>query len=149
MEIKVAWLAGFLDGEGCITILRQARSDYVSYTAAIIVVNTHEPTIRYIQGTFGGKVYHIKGTERARDRWQWQAIGNQAVDLAQQLEPYLVTKKKAAELLALFPSVELHGPASRQHPSFAAVQAERERLYDLIRQEAAPSRLRRYREAAT
>ncbi|MFN8471410.1 MAG: LAGLIDADG family homing endonuclease [Anaerolineae bacterium] len=147
METKVAWLAGFVDGEGCITILKQTRQGYVGYTAAIIAVNTHEPTIRYIQETFGGRVYHVKGTGRARPRWQWQKVGNQAVDLAKLLEPYLVTKKRAAEILALFPPVELHGPVSRHHPNFVTVQAERERLFKLIREEAGPSLLRRYHDS--
>jgi hypothetical protein len=120
-DTQAAWFAGFVDGEGTIGLQRIKRvlSDgrqVFQYMPKMSVANTHLPTIRLI----------AKITNGARSQWPLQnrknsilkdgsVIGNykqcycvqwsaeRARILLREILPFLVTKKKQAELVLSCP----------------------------------------------
>lgn len=91
-----AYLAGLIDGEGCITILRQLRGGRYDYSLALIVQMGEPDILQYCQTTTGlGTLHHnsIKG----RGTWRWQLRKRAAAELLGQVRPYLRVKAEQAD----------------------------------------------------
>jgi len=57
------YLAGLIDGEGCITIVKQAKR----YRPHLGISMNHEGVLLWVKKKFGGGLYnHSKATEAAR-----------------------------------------------------------------------------------
>ena len=101
-EVELAWAAGLVDGEGCITITEAKPSgQYKSprFNLVLIVTNTHEPTIRRLAEMFGiGSIRCDKGGGNEADAWRWSVSRRQAGWVIEALHPYIFTKSKDAEL---------------------------------------------------
>lgn len=102
MEITPQWLAGFIDGEGCITVSRPKRGSRRShYTPAVVITNTHLPTLMKIQNSFGGTL-HQKGnaTKNWNTGWALHWCGsNKVKQILEVVRPYLVTKADEAAFM--------------------------------------------------
>jgi hypothetical protein len=104
-EIERAYLAGFIDGEGCIQIgrnLPRGKSKNLSYYLAVSVSNTNEAIINYLQSTFGGAVGNMKRKVNHRPCQNWIIRGHRARALLEMILPYLRQKKTEAELAIAF-----------------------------------------------
>jgi len=100
LTTKIAYIAGFIDGEGCIRIKR-ANSGGNSYYVTLQVTNTDKSPLVLIQNIFGGKVYfQEKGTNKIV--WQYYSTCNEAIDTLRTLEGFLVCKKEQAKLAIYF-----------------------------------------------
>jgi hypothetical protein len=107
-ETQLAYLAGFLDGEGCLVIAKNesAGKSYTWYTGRCDIANTH-PCIE--------EIFHELGigslTKRPRRHAHWSdtyiwSFGSLACRaLLPRLLPYLRIKRKRAELLLEFFSI--------------------------------------------
>lgn len=52
-----AYVAGLVDSEGCITVIKQRKSSsYVSINAYVFITNTYLPILVRVQNIFGGKI---------------------------------------------------------------------------------------------
>ena len=95
---ELAYIAGFIDGEGCI----QANGDYLSLR--VIVANTNRASLAFIQAVFGRAVCKRKmvgKTKAGRDfkqQWIWSLGGESAAKMSVDLLPYLIVKKQEAKL---------------------------------------------------
>ena len=99
-----AWLAGIIDGEGCITITRQApgtdRRKNWSYRLYVKVTMGHEPTVRRIATLVGcGAVTTWKPLKHNRS-WTWWAASREALAVLTRIRPYLITKAEEADIAA-------------------------------------------------
>ena len=111
-EIDRAWLAAMFDGEGTIGIRRydsyrgevQYQDGFVVYTS---VTNSDiELLDRCIEITGKGKVAlkqkadttDDRGIISRRDSYGWRLDGNDAVDIIRAVYPYLISKRKQAQL---------------------------------------------------
>ena len=93
LTTKLAYIAGFVDGEGCVRIKKGTASYYVTFQ----VTNTDRKPLQMIKKIFGGKVYfQEKGTNKTV--WQYYATCNEAVDICRTLIGFSTTKKKQMEL---------------------------------------------------
>jgi hypothetical protein len=101
-----AWLAGFLDGEGCFQITREKRSSgYAVYAARVSATNTVYELLTQCRTIAGGTVRDAtKGTATWKRSYRWAIVGPTVTDSLQMLLPYLVAKRPHAELLLLFRS---------------------------------------------
>ena len=107
MDNDIIWAAGFVDGEGCITI---NRSKYYRdkakwyYQPAIQVAQTikGEVAILKLQKIFGGYVYHYKEKRNRLDTVSWGTRSRDSQKVALALLPYLILKRPQAELLLDF-----------------------------------------------
>lgn len=102
------YLSGLIDGEGCIRISRSfkssSRGNYC-YTPEFKIVLVHEPVIKYIAGKLDWKYGHIKGNpnKNHQDTYIIRISNFEGlISLIEQVLPYLIVKKDAAETVLAF-----------------------------------------------
>ena len=100
MELtKIAWAAGFMDGEGYIGITRclDRRTGRLYYRVQVDVGQVHREPIALFQELFGGTIGHR--TNKKQGCWNWRKFGKEACNVIRILLPYLVVKRRQAELV--------------------------------------------------
>lgn len=98
-QVDAAYIAGVIDGEGTITLSRKHKNDNRQLT--ITISNTEMPLLEFVLDTIGaGKITNKKIYKNHHTPSMTYAINNrQALDLLNQITPYLKTyKKERAEL---------------------------------------------------
>ena len=104
-EQFLSWFAGFLDGEGCFSIVlakQRTANDFLAVKPQIRVglKNTSNETslISYIQSNIGaGKIYYSnKNKENGVVYWQTTKL-SEAIEVTKKVLPFLILKKKRAE----------------------------------------------------
>jgi len=102
---ELVWMAGIVDGEGCIMINRTCRKDarHPDYRMGInINVTEGQDTSMFVR-RFGGKLYLVKApTERAKPYYAWTLYGEAALEVLRTLLPFLVWKQEKARLAICF-----------------------------------------------
>lgn len=89
----LAWLAGMVDGDGCITL----RS---TGTPLVRVCLATQPLPASLPAYFGGACRYQRHIRvAAQHTWNWEWTGQEAVDGAARLLPHLRIKRSQAELL--------------------------------------------------
>lgn len=98
-----AYLAGFFDGEGCITVSKNG-------SISLGVVNTSKEVLDLFVERFGGVVQDRKQVVNKR-QYVWRAYGETAVFILEKLLPHLIEKKEQAlTALEWMNRRELFGP---------------------------------------
>ena len=61
-ELQISWIAGFVDGEGCLTISKQARKDRPSesWRPMVTIANTNKDSLNILKKEYGGTLYFNK-----------------------------------------------------------------------------------------
>jgi transposase len=100
-ETSLAWVAGFIDGEGTITFKmgEKAKQPVLSAT------NSSEEAINKVAAILGGGVKYKSDPRKDSylTMWRWDLFGWQEVrEAVRLLLPYLVVKRKEAELALAF-----------------------------------------------
>ena len=105
---QLAYAAGLIDGEGCITIKKQRSSHggkYLgrNYTPAYRPTLTVEMCDRggldALLAWFGGSIIiHKARLSRHRVRYAWYLSCDRAVDLLRRVSPFLLVKRRQAEV---------------------------------------------------
>lgn len=104
-DTDIAYLAGLVDGEGCIRVKRSKAYKHLTgrvnamYNCSIHVRMVDEPAIAFLRDTLGGWCWREKGTHAANGRplFCWQATDLEAQRILTALLPYLRVKRAAAE----------------------------------------------------
>lgn len=109
-ETEKAWMAGFMDGEGCFTIGKQIRKNRPSpsYRVYITVANTDKTSLESFVKEYGGKIYNIH--ERRKDKkgvnWSdahdWYCPISSSKRLLLDLLPFLRLKRQQSEIILQF-----------------------------------------------
>ncbi len=104
-ERDKAYLAGIIDGEGCITInRRRAKPGHVPvYALQVCISNTSRALQKWLDERFPDKTYWRISHQNPkwRDCYHWTLSGNrQVMVFLREIAPYLVIKREQAELLA-------------------------------------------------
>ena len=101
-KITLAYIAGIFDGEGCVSISKEKERTTIkgySYRLRVIVGNTNEWLIKFLQSQFGGNiVLRQPRMPWYKPIWQWQIGAKLAQVFLEALLPYLQLKKHQAEL---------------------------------------------------
>lgn len=134
--ISLEYLAGLIDGEGCITIFRhktaKCREDHWSYRPLVQIGMTHKPLVKMLHAQLGGQYKEKKAKDEVRKAYAvWTYRGGKCIDLLKQLEPFLVAKKGEAQLVIQFwndPQARLIGGTMKRLKGSEreAVKAKRE-----------------------
>lgn len=132
--MDLRYVAGLVDGEGCITLIRQKANGGASlgYRPILQVALVYKPVVVMLQTAFGGYVKHyVRKNPKHRNYAMWKLYGRQAVDLVRELEPFLIIKKKEAQLLIAFwddRQVHVIGGAKKKlnAEARAAIESKRE-----------------------
>ncbi len=107
-KTDIAYTAGIIDGEGCITLskyyysITNRRKQRTSLSVKVSM--TDEWMVRWLQFSWGGAVSCHQYTDKPNwsDYWSWQIQANQATKFLKVLLPYLHLKRQQAELAIKF-----------------------------------------------
>ena len=107
-DIDMAYLAGILDGEGCIRVRNVVKN---KLCLVVTVQQTDEEPLILFKAYFGGSLRRkSKLTTGGLQVFRYYASRRNAVRLLEQLSPYLIIKKSRAELGIKMSSIKLsHG----------------------------------------
>jgi len=99
------WLAAFLDGEGCFSVMKTKNRAGISYIASIQCQSTDSNVLKFIRkkSHLGRLTPLRKQPGNRKPTRHWYVYGRAAVELARTLQPMLQIKEKQAALLATFP----------------------------------------------
>jgi hypothetical protein len=104
-----AWAAGIIDGEGYITV----RITHTSYSLLVRVAMTSEVTVQRLQAIFGCGGLRSE-TRRKDDKrvFVWSACGGDAAQVLETIQPYLVTKRREAQMARAYAGLPKAGRIS-------------------------------------
>jgi hypothetical protein len=102
MAYKIAWAAGFFDGEGSISISRQGTKKADLFYLRCEVTNTHRGSLEIFQNLFGGQIYERALRNNRKRLYIWRGVGPVGAQMLEDLLPYLVVKKERAVLAISF-----------------------------------------------
>ena len=110
---EAAWLAGFLDGEGCFAIYIQKRSSGIYYHPRVQATNTSQEVLETIKMMTGCGC--IVSPEKTVEHWKpihtWIVNNHQySRAVLEAVLPYLRVKRKQAEILIEFIDCKLEVP---------------------------------------
>jgi len=126
----LAYLAGIIDGEGCIAVSKQWRNNRWQYRLQLSITSTSEILKDWLETTFGGFVWSTNPRSSNRSTMlHWTASGNRCQQLLKMVLPYLKVKKPQAEL-ALLMNFNPYGGASRWYSTYTE---EEELLREKVR----------------
>lgn len=102
------WLAGMVDGEGCIFISRSKKGaitgrdgKYVrtqdAFDVGVKITNTHRELIDEVRKLVGWGSVRVSRT-RSLDAYEWATYSNNARDFIREVYPYLIAKQYEARL---------------------------------------------------
>jgi len=101
-ETELAYLAGFIDGEGSITIFHFQDKRVVGKPGSILrlsIYNTNADVMGWIALRFGGRVGKVKRRRvHGKQGYVWYQSGRRAAVILQACLPYFRVKKQQAEL---------------------------------------------------
>ena len=138
MTTNFAYVAGLIDGEGCIH-LEHSRT---TYRARLSVGMTEPalPLLQSLQAEWGGTLYQQRqATERWAAAWTWHATGPNAKRVIETIEPFLRLKQEQArialEVEAIRDALErrANGDARWTPEAQARCAVLKERMHDLNR----------------
>lgn len=119
---QAAYLAGLIDGEGCISYRMEKDSRPIDGpkrypSLKVDITNTNEELIRWTEAIVGdGYVYHAKAYQNQNHKTRWSITwkSNKAIALLGAILPYLTIKKSRAELMLELHSKTLEALSGRQ-----------------------------------
>lgn len=128
-----AYLAGIIDGEGCISVVRFKKRNNFNYASRIQVSMTVKSVLDWIRDfTQVGTVVPRKSRHANRKMaWLWVAESNRAASVAKIILPFLKIKIRQAENLLAFQSLIRKNNNGRRFSSGEI--KERERHYKISR----------------
>lgn len=92
------WLAGYFDGDGCLSINRVCQSSGVAYPVAHIAASDFDTEgIEILCNAFGGKIYPM--CENRVKQWAMQLNPSKAKEFLGYFAKHLVTKKDQADFI--------------------------------------------------
>lgn len=96
-DTEAAYLAGIVDGEGCIGIGR--RKKYITVTLQIS--NTDLALLGWVKDKCGGNIYPVKNSriDNRKQAYVWSRAGRIARDIIVLIRPYLIVKAAQADIV--------------------------------------------------
>jgi len=113
-QTDYAWVAGFIDGDGCISLgIHKVKGTEYAGAAVIITQKTPEP-LEHIRKVFGLRhtvqevtSHHKKYKAQGLRHFRLSITGKTAKDVLMKIMPYLVFKREVAKLaLDMYESIE-------------------------------------------
>ncbi len=95
-ETEKAYIAGFVDGEGCIFATQYGRNG--RYRIGMTLAQCDQEIILYLKECCGGSIYENKRKVNRKIAWTWQISNKMAGDFLRDILPYLKVKKQQAIL---------------------------------------------------
>lgn len=99
---EFAYIAGIIDGDGCIHINKKKgnKERSLNFSLEVTIINTSEKLMNWLFDKIGGSLYFEK--KRLSPKWKrvyrLRISRRQAGFLLEKISPYLVRKKRQAEI---------------------------------------------------
>jgi hypothetical protein len=108
----LAYLAGIVDGEGCISIYGDGRTNKEgrgTYRLSLAIAMQHKPVLELFVATFGGTIYlvHKNLAVHTTPYWRIPYMCNRAAQVIHHIRPYMRIKTEQADLAILFQTTRL------------------------------------------
>lgn len=134
-----AYAAGFVDGEGCISVSRSfsTRSGRYQYGVQVVVANRDRGVLDWMQGIWGGWVVAVPGRPApARDSWTWRCpTGLSAKPFLNGIRPWLRIKGPQCDnALVMIDLLQRGRRTLGPYPLPKALLDEQEKLYWIQRE---------------
>ena len=127
-DVQASWLAATIDGEGSVGIHRQYSNDRAGfkYKAVVSVNNTDMAFLEQVKKLVEGFVHVKKNPTQPHHKkcWAVQIKHRATAPLLEQVKPYLIIKRKQADLVLEFCRAVAASPVHNR-----AMQPDFERLY--------------------
>ena len=104
MRIRdLAWAAGIVDGEGCITLYKATTNSGIAYVMKVTVVNTSLTMLQRLHTLFGIGYIGIRPRRSKKHKriWIWEVTTKNAEVVLKAIQPYLVAKVEECRLALL------------------------------------------------
>ena len=101
--ISNQYIAGYFDGEGCVTIQLSKKGKCYSIQVSITSID-FEP-LNTIHQIFNGTLIYLKKSEKCKNWqniWRWQVVSGDAYNFLITIQPYCILKKKQVDLAIEF-----------------------------------------------
>jgi len=93
--IILAYVAGYFDGEGCVSAYIVKKGSLIS---SLSMSNCYPGILNQLRGFWGGGVYTPKRRKGFRTEHQWRVTGENSRQMARDILPYLVEKRRQVQL---------------------------------------------------
>jgi hypothetical protein len=100
-DLQVAYLAGFFDGEGCISVARTDSGG--TYSLIVTVSQMDGRDLEPFAERWGGKIVEHRRERPRKTYYQWGVGGSRALKCLQDLLPYLRGKREEALVAIKWP----------------------------------------------
>src|SRR5207302_4100828 len=103
-----AYVAGLVDGEGCIAVIRfyEPRRERYYYGITVVIANTDRAVLEWIQTVWGGSVVPARSAGgRAKSSWAWRSSTTLARTFLRGVRPWLRIKSARCEDVFLMTDV--------------------------------------------
>jgi hypothetical protein len=106
-KLNAAYLAGIIDGEGYIGILKSKKGnkkywsssrDYI-YVPVIKVVMTDKPLIQFLKDSYGGCLETRPAHDNTKESYGWTVRKSSVVSILSAIYPFLRVKRRQAEII--------------------------------------------------
>lgn len=94
-DFRLAYAAGYFDGEGCIWVFNNNKS--LSLRASIVSGDTE--TLQVFVDLFGGKISPVKCKSSKISIFRWSRNEKEAFDFLEKICPFMVCKRYQAQLV--------------------------------------------------
>ena len=107
-ETDLAYIAGIIDGEGCIMITERSRPPTrrcktPSFIVSVAVSMTDKESVDFIGARFKGRIYQFKAMERKYKYYRFSAsCKNEVTALLVAIQPYIKVKSVQVKLALKF-----------------------------------------------
>lgn len=97
-KVEKAYLAGIIDGEGTVTLMKHHRNE--TPTPNVVVANNNLELLRWIKSRVGGTIVSKKKySPHHHDSYAWNVRQDRALRLLHEIKQYLIIKRTQAELI--------------------------------------------------
>jgi hypothetical protein len=125
-KTKWSYLAGLIDGEGCISIAHRIQegekltrihktrantNPYKMFSLRICITNTYVPLMKWLIANFGGVYYQKReASEKHKASYEWRPKGRANVEkMLLGILPYMVIKKEQTQIALEYTRMTIDG----------------------------------------
>ena len=106
-----AYIAGLVDGEGCITIAKRKNGHHKEgkgrswyYSPIVTIANTDKRMVDFVVNCYKGWITKPKPQKsHYKQLYAWFIGGDRMKEFLKDILPYLIVKRKQAEIVLAFP----------------------------------------------
>ena len=109
-ETEKAYIAGLLDGEGCISIKRSRRTNYNLY---VEIYNTNKDVMLWLQERYIGSINSKRKNVNHKVCYTWCVACSKAESFLELIIPYLIIKQEQAVIALEFQDNVIRTPGVR------------------------------------